>query len=72
MNTDKTQLHGTGIYPVNYSAYGGEITAFDFDGHPTITGMAEKICRDYRFDERCRKNMEIRELNKQEKEAHHD
>lgn len=47
-------------YEINYSTYGGEISSFDFEGHPTLTSMAAKISRDFRFDERCKKNIENR------------
>lgn len=39
----------------NHNTYGGELTSFDFEGHHTITSMASKIQRDFRFDESCKK-----------------
>lgn len=48
------------IHTVNHSTYGGEITSFDFEGHPTIAAMGSKIWRDFRFDETCKKNLENR------------
>ena len=39
----------------NHRTYGGELTSFDFEGHHTITSMASKIQRDFRFDESCKK-----------------
>ncbi len=51
---------------VNHTTYGGELSAFDFEGHHTLTSIATKISRDLRFDEKCRKNTENR------KEVNHD
>lgn len=50
----------TGNYNFDHSTYGGEISQFDFDGHPTLTGMADKIARQFTFDRQCRKNIENR------------
>lgn len=48
----------TGNYKVDYTTFGGELTLFDFEGHRTLSNMAEKIASDLRFDETCRKNWE--------------
>lgn len=42
---------------VDHSTFGGDITLFDFEGHQTLTSMADKIASDFRFNERCRKNI---------------
>lgn len=56
----------TGNYKVDHTTFGGELTLFDFEGHRTLSNMAEKIASDLRFDETCRKN---RENNKRMKGA---
>lgn len=48
----------TGNYKVDHTTFGGELTLFDFEGHRTLSNMAEKIASDLRFDETCRKNWE--------------
>lgn len=48
----------TGNYKVDHTTFGGELSLFDFEGHRTLSNMAEKIASDLRFDETCRKNWE--------------
>lgn len=48
----------TGNYKVDHTTFGGELSLFDFEGHRTLSDMAEKIASDLRFDETCRKNWE--------------
>lgn len=45
---------------VDHSSFGGIISNYDFDGHPTIKDIASRILSDWSFDERCRKNIENR------------
>lgn len=47
----------------DHTTYGGEITAFDFDGHHTLKSMADRIAADLRFDKMCRQNASNRERN---------
>lgn len=47
-----------------HNTYGGEITLFDFEGHHTLSSMVDRIMRDLRFDEQCRKNCKNRERMK--------
>lgn len=54
-----------GIYEVDHRTFGGELTLFDFEGHHTMTTMANKIMRDYAFDMQRKKDIEARERNKQ-------
>lgn len=39
-----------GIYKVDHKTFGVELTLFDFEGHHTMTTMANKIMRGYAFD----------------------
>lgn len=48
----------TGNYKVDHTTFGGELSLFDFEGHRTLSNMAEKIASDLRFNEMCRKNWE--------------
>ena len=48
----------TGNYKVDHTTFGGELSLFDFEGHRTLSNMAEKIASDLRFDETCHKNWE--------------
>lgn len=49
---------------IDHSTYGGEITAWSFDGHTTLTDIAENIAQDLRFDNQCRRNTELKERGK--------
>ena len=56
----RTTTYGT----ETHNTFGGELTLFDFEGHHTLSTMADRIMRDLRFDEQCRKNCENRERMK--------
>ena len=45
----------TGNYKPDYSTCGSKIYNYDFDGHVSMTSMAERIISDWKFDEKCRK-----------------
>lgn len=49
---------------IDHSTYGGEITAWSFDGHSTLTEIANKIAGDMRFDKQCKRNRELAENRK--------
>lgn len=58
-----TKKRTNNLYNIDHRTYGGEITLFDFEGHHTLSSMAEKIARDKRFDEYCIKKS-IKNKNK--------
>jgi len=60
--TGKTNKYG--IYKVDRRTFGGEITLFDFEGHHTMTTMANKIMKDNAFDMQRKKDIDIRERNR--------
>lgn len=41
----------------DHTTYGGKLSLFDFEGHYTLSSMADKIMSDFKFDEQCRKNL---------------
>lgn len=46
----------------NYNTtFGGKIYESDFNGHATMSNIAERIVSDWRFDEQCLKNSENRD-----------
>ena len=49
----------TGNYKPDHSTCGSVIYNYDFDGYVSMTSMAERIISDWRFDNRCNKNVEI-------------
>ena len=53
----------TGNYKQDYSTFGGVIYNYDFDGYVSMRDMAERIISDWKFDERCRKNVLNRDRN---------
>ena len=59
----------TGNYKQDYSTFGGVIYNYDFDGYVSMRDMAERIISDWKFDERCRKNVLNRDRNKEHKKG---
>ena len=54
----------TGNYKPDHSTCGSVIYNYDFDGYVSMKDMAERIISDWKIDERCRKNTEARNKNK--------
>ena len=54
----------TGNYKTDHSTCGSVIYNYDFDGYVSMKDMAERIISDCKIDERCRKNTEARNKNK--------
>ena len=59
----------TGNYKPDYSTFGGVIYNYDFDGYVSMRDMAERIISDWKFDERCRKNVLNRDRNNDHKKG---
>lgn len=54
-----TETETRNYYTRNYadhSTFGGELNSFDFEGHHTMSSMADRIAADLRFDNMCRIN----------------
>ena len=51
-------------YKPNHSTCSSVIYNYDFDGYVSMKDMAERIISDWKIDERCRKNTEARNKNK--------
>ena len=45
-------------YNANHSTCGSVIYKYDFEGYVSMSDIAERIISDWKFDERCRKNLE--------------
>ncbi len=60
----KKQFYKAEAYRINRSAYGGYISNYDYDGRTSMCDIAERIASDFRFDERCKANLELK--NRQE------
>ena len=56
-------------YKVDHSTCGSKICNYDFDGYVSMASMAERIISDWKFDERCKKNAECRDRNKNYKKG---
>lgn len=69
MMTMPREYYRTGNYKVDHTTFGGDITLFDFEGHHTLSSIADKIASDLRFDEQCRKNISNKEKNKNYKKG---
>ena len=54
----------TGNYKPDHSTCSSIIYNYDFDGYVSMSDMAERIISDWKFDEKCRKNAENRDKNK--------
>ena len=59
----------TGNYKPDYSTCGSVIYNYDFDGYISMADMAERIISDWKYDEKCRKNAESRDNNKNHKKG---
>ena len=44
-------------YKTDHSTCGSLIYNYDFDGYVSISTIAERIISDWKFDEKCRKNI---------------
>lgn len=58
--TETITINKKRFYKIDHTTYGGELSLFDFEGHYTMTSMANKIAKDKRFDEQCRKATELK------------
>ena len=61
-------MRETTIYNTN-NTFGGRLSNYSFDGHSTMKEIAENIISDMKFDEQCKRNSELRERAKLEKET---
>ena len=61
-------MRETTIYNTN-NTFGGKLSNYSFDGHSTMREIADNIMADLKFDERCKRNIELREKLKLEREA---
>lgn len=61
-------MRETTIYNTN-NTFGGKLSNYSFDGHSTMREIADNIMADLKFDERCKRNIELREKLKLEKET---
>ena len=52
-------------YKRDNSRFGGIIYDGNFDVYHSLSDIAARIASDIRFDERCRKNIEMRKRNKE-------
>ena len=64
-----TNYYTTGNYKPDYSTCDSVIYNYDFDGYVSMSDMAERIISDWKFDEKCKKNMENRNRNKNYKKG---
>lgn len=49
----------------NHRTFGGNIYNYDYDGYTTMSDIVARIESDRKFDERCKKNIEQREREKE-------
>ena len=56
--TETKNYYKTPINCTDHTRYGGEITEWDFNGHPTLSDIAKDIAKAQGFDEKCRRNIE--------------
>ena len=65
----KRNYYTTGNYKSDHSTCGSVIYNYDFDGYVSMADMAERIISDWKADEKCRKNAESRDNNKNYKKG---
>lgn len=54
--TETRNYYATTRNYVDHSTFGGELNLFDFEGHHTMSSMANRIATDLRFDNTCKQN----------------
>lgn len=54
-----------GTYQTNRSIFGGKIYDFDFNGQTSMCDIASRIESDWKFDKKCRQNLEQRDKKKE-------
>ena len=64
-----TTFYRTKNYKPDHSTCGSAIYNYDFDGHVSISDMAERIISDWKFDEERRKDALNRDRNKNYKKG---
>ena len=65
----KRNYYRTNNYKPDHSTCSSIIYNYDFDGYVSMADMAERIISDWKFDEKCRKNVESRDRNKNYKKG---
>ena len=65
----KRNYYRTGNYKPDRATCGSVIYNYDYDGYVSMSDMAERIISDWKFDEKCRKNAESRDKNKNYKKG---
>ena len=53
----KRNYYRTENYKTDHSTCGSLIYNYDFDGYVSISTIAERIISDWKFDEKCSKNI---------------
>jgi len=48
---------------IDHTTYGGEITSYDFYGRNTVSDITARIMRDLKFDQQCKRNIELKKVN---------
>lgn len=64
----KNNFYTTGNYD-NNSTFGGIIYNYDFDGYTSMADVASDIISNWKFDERCKRNAENRDKQKNYKKG---
>lgn len=48
----------------NNTRFGGNIYNYDYEGYNSMSDIASRIISDWKFDEKCRKNIEQKKFKK--------
>ena len=62
--TNNKNYYKTSSNYTDHTRFGGIIYDYDFDGYNSITDVVNRIVSDMKFDEKCRKNIEQRNKQK--------
>lgn len=55
MTSETKEIKVTDTYKPDPRTFGGIIKEYDFEGYTSMTGVADKIFSDWRFDNTCRR-----------------
>ena len=67
--TNNRNYYTTSSNYVDHTRFGGNIYNYDYEGCNSMSDVASRIISDWKFDEKCRKNVENRDRTRNYKKG---
>ena len=67
--TNNRNYYTTPSNYVDHTRFGGKIYNFDYEGYNSMSDIVSRIISDWKFDEKCRKNVKNRDESKNYKKG---